>query len=210
MKVYIGPYKNYIGPYQLVNLLRHVGMSNEITLENIEDWLYSTWVGKFFCWIHKIRRNRLMKITIHKYDTWNMDTTLSFIITPMLEQLRNNKHGYVLVDNKDVPKSLRSAAGRDDNEALSIQRWNWVMDEMIFTFDQLRSGGDWEDKFYEDNIDYNELKVNEARMTNGYKNELKAHEARMTSGYKNELKAHEARMTNGYRLFGKYYRSLWD
>ena len=52
------------------------------------------------------------QIVIHPWDTWDMDYTLSYIITPMLEQLKETKHGY--------PSNL------------TLERWNEILDEMIW------------------------------------------------------------------------------
>jgi hypothetical protein len=116
---------------------------------------------------------RKISIKLDKYDTWNMDHTLSLIILPMLKQLKETKHGSPFVDDIDVPEHLRSfnAAPKEndwDTDEFFFARWDWVMDEMIWTFET----------HIEDNyFDYVE---------------------------------NEERLANGLRLFGKYFRSLWD
>ena len=54
-------------------------------------------------------------VHIDKWDTWNMDVTLSHIIAPMLVQLKETKHGY--------PANLTEAG------------WNEILDEMIWAFE---------------------------------------------------------------------------
>ena len=43
MKVYIGPYKNWIGPYQLADMIPFI---SEDTSFRIGTWLSKTWVNE--------------------------------------------------------------------------------------------------------------------------------------------------------------------
>ena len=121
------------------------------------------------------------QIVIHDWDTWSMDHTLSYIIVPMLKQLKETKHGAPAVEFKDVPeelmppdaeavKKLYMQNGETDENF--FKRWDWVLDEMIWAFTYKR-----------DNFD---------------------------TLMDKDPKAAQERMTNGFRLFGKYYENLWD
>ena len=85
------------------------------------------------------RRSRCESI-LGIHGAWNY--TLAHIILPMLKQLRKDKHGAPCVDDKDVPKELRSTAAPpkkhewdvDDNH---FKRWDWVMGEMIVAFEMV-------------------------------------------------------------------------
>ena len=55
-------------------------------------------IGKY-----KKSGERNIKVHIDPYDTWNMDSTLSHIILPMLIQVRETKHGSPVIDDEDVP-----------------------------------------------------------------------------------------------------------
>lgn len=120
------------------------------------------------------------QITIHNWDTWSMDHTLSYIIVPMLIQLKDTKHGAPNVDNDDVPEELRMPDGwkethyniDGETDEQFFNRWDWILDEMIWAFTYKR-----------DNFD---------------------------SLLDNNREAVQARMSNGFRLFGKYYENLWD
>lgn len=121
-----------------------------------------------------------VKVKIHKYDTWNMDMTLAFVILPMLQQLKRTKHGSPYIDNADVPENLRldDNSNQDDAYWRSFHaRWDYVIDEMIFGFSQLVCGND--------GIDYNDFQSE-------------------------DYKKNQARLANSFMLFGKYYQSLWD
>jgi len=218
MKVRIGPYKNWIGPYQISQkiffwLKFHGSLKDEQherwdyrACDKLGDWLADTWVNDFCVWIDK-KRTRLIDVKIDKYDTWNMDETLAHIIHPMLVQLKKDKNGAPWVDDEDVPEHLRSTAAPPkenewDTDELFFDRWEYVLDEMIFAFDAIR--GDWEEKFYSGNIDiaWEKQENGLSKMINGPNNTFKVD----AEGRRN---FHD-RMQNGFRLFGKYYQNLWD
>lgn len=149
---------------------------------------------------YKKTGSRTISIKLDPYDTWNLDETFSLLAVPLLKQLKETKHGAPKVDDEDVPDHLKSfAAPPKENEwdidANWFDRWDWVMDEMIWAHEQIadKSG---EEKFF----DYSEVKENTS-VTDRIM-ALKVDEG--------GLKAYEDRIKNGLRLFGKYYRGLWD
>ena len=183
MKVNIGPYRDWIGPYQIADMV-FFWLPNHIhndrwdykLRDRFGEWLADTWVNTLCEWIHS-KKHRKIKIKIDRYDTWGMDHTLALIIIPMLKQIKETKHGSPFVDDKDVPKRLRStsAAPKEnewDTDEFHHDRWDYVLDEMIWAFEQIVSDEDpWD-------------------MT--------------------DLKERNKRINNGTMLFGKYYRALWD
>lgn len=192
MKVYLSNYRNHwLSPYTILEKVffwREIDYDEPIIdrLANILNPFCQTLL-KFLDFVHP----RINYVKIDKWDTWSMDCTLGNIILPMLKQLKETNHGYHIVDIEDVPVELRGTTHEEyesqlyfdwyqDNqiENLGSARWDWVMSEMIWTFEQLVN--DTDDQFF----------------VNGYDEE--------------GLKKHEDRMANGFRLFGKYYRGLWD
>jgi len=209
MKVYIGPYKNWVGPYQIAEKLLFWMDKNDDRVHNFGHWLAGgdekeSWLMKLCTWVES-KRHRKMKVKIHKYDTWSMDSTLAVIILPMLKQLNATKHGAPYVDNKDVPKELRAKVkneyGTDDTH---FERWDWVMNEMIWAFEQLQPECDWESKYHSGEIDivWKPCEDGMSEMTKGPKDTHKFD----SKGYMK----HSKRIDNGLRLFGVYYRGLWD
>lgn len=86
--------------------------------------------------------DQVVEVQIDPWDIWSMDHTLAPIILPMLIQLKETKHGAPPVDMTDVPENLRindveSKAYWDKGETDEkfFERWDWVMDEMIYAFD---------------------------------------------------------------------------
>ena len=168
-----------------------------------------TLLYNFLQWIHD-KRERKIKVRIDSYDTWSMDSTLAYIVLPMLKQLNETKHGSPWVDDEDVPEELRSTSAppkenewdTDDNHH---KRWNWAINEMIFAFEtKVGDLEDWGDQFHTGNSD-----IGFEKMENGNSRMVRGPED--TSHFDVEgHKAYQARISNGFRLFGKYYEGLWD
>ena len=194
MRVNIGPYRNWIGPYQIANAIffwvdrRGIWADEDPRFdrwdykasEKFGDWLADTWVNDLCNWIDKFKK-RKVKIKLDSYDTWSMDHTLALIIHPMLVQLKSTNHGYFSVDVEDTP--IEAGEPNDyGSDSKAEERYNWVMDELIWTFDQLAN--------YVDDLSFYDQK---------------------TEKYDFEAsKKYNDRINNGLRLFGKYYRGLWD
>ena len=203
MKIKIGSY-----PTRLVSNVHSRHMNNkygfawpetqdyeDYYLEAIEDMLQSFY--NFFNWIWFDRRTQKQVIRIDKHDTWSMDSTLAPIILAMLKQLQETKHGAPFVDDKDVPMILRSKSAppkenewdTDDNH---FKRWDWVLDEMIWAFEE-KSRDDWQSDYYT----YEEDKD-------------AAFGLKLVWEDRKGQEEHQARISNGLSLFGKYYEGLWD
>lgn len=215
MRVKIGKYKNgWIGPHQIADTLKLVGVS-EVQCDAIGEWLSKTWLKPFCEWVynHNPFRHRKIKIHIDRWDTWSMDETLAQIIAPMLRQLCKEKHGAPVVENADVPEHLRTtdATAKENYEETDenfFKRWDWVMDEMIWSFEQLEGKVDWEYQFHsgKSNIVWEKCSNSNGGDTYEMVRGPKDTHVFDSEGYSK----HFARMQNGYRLFGKYYLSLWD
>lgn len=188
MKVYINkPRNHWLSPYTIAEKIvfwRRVDILDDPLADKINEILMPVMevVQKVLDVIHP----KINYVKIDKWDTWGMDTTLAPIILPMLKQLKATKHGSPLVDDADVPEELRYMKGKSKkaqahNENLIHERWDWVMNEMIWAFEQLANEeGVW------GIIDVD------------------------SEGWRKRLVAHEARVDRGTALFGKYFRALWD
>jgi hypothetical protein len=120
----------------------------------------------------------------------------------MLRQLQATKHGAPHTDDSDVPEYLQShmAQPREhewDIDDLHFMRWDWILAEMIWAFEQ-KVDDDADSKFFDhsecepgrkpwDSEEYKKIKYDQA-----------GHEA------------WQARKANGFRLMGKYFENLWD
>jgi hypothetical protein len=196
MKVYLSNYRNHwLSPYTILEKVffwREIDYDEPMIdrLANILDPFCQALL-KFLDFVHP----KVTYVKIDRWDTWSMDSTLAPIILPMLKQLRASNHGSGFVELEDVPEHLRYSTYEqwDSQECFDFYhdhkvkegdcdihaRWNWVLDEMIWAFEQI-CDDDHDAQFH----------------TNGFDVE----------GYQK----HNDRINNGTRLFGKYYRGLWD
>jgi hypothetical protein len=208
MKVKIGNYSNRLicnihsnhmnKKYGIVNWPDNQDYEDHV-LEAIDDGVQTVydWVN----WLWFDRRTQTVKVRIDRWDTWSMDHTLAPIILPMLVQLKETKHGAPIVDDEDVPKQLHmtkkeKAAFNKDGSTNDkfFKRWDWIMDEMIWAFEQ-KNRDHWQNDYYGPYIEGEDSKVLSGRF------EWIDDKGR---------DAHQKRMSNGFKLFGKYYEALWD
>jgi hypothetical protein len=243
MKANINNYKNYYGPYQLAQTLMFWVPKEKdeygipmaaVRVHRFGEWLahgsirpepeigdpYLIWGDRPLTWLHRLllwvdkKRTRRIDVRIDPWDTWSMDTTLGYIIRPMLHELNKNKNGAPFVDAEDVPEHLRPTeeevqefmkSGSTDDK--HFERWDWVIGEMIFAFESLDGGAnqDWENQFTTGKYDFRFEKIDErgtSRLVNGPNHTAETDwEGR---------KAYGERIQNGFRLFGKYFQSLWS
>ncbi len=240
MRVKIGPYRSWFGPYQLAEKilfwipkekdeygfphtakrvhdfgewLAHGSVEPEPEVGEVSKWgedRTETWLYKLLRWIDK-KRKRKIYVHIDKWDTWSMDDTLAHIILPMLKQLNENKHGAPYVDDEDVPEYLRSTTAKELSEE---EKNNGHTDDNHF------KRWDW---VMNEMIFAFDSKVNdiEDQFTTGeydyqsVKQEngtyLMVHGPNHTAVTDwDARKAYYDRVKNGFRLFGKYYEGLWD
>lgn len=115
MKVYIGNYPKWIGPYQIAKVFP------KFTRSYIEE---CTWLDKLCNYIYS-KRKRVVYVQVDYSDVWNVDNTLSHLIVPVLQKYKATTKSYGEVDEPDMPKDI---------EPNSEAAYNWALDEMIFAF----------------------------------------------------------------------------
>ena len=260
MRVYIGPYTNWVGPYQIADkIFFWCKKYPDDKLEERWDYRAKEWLGEFLAhgfqankearaegifraegrrkrkeehktWFYKLllwiesKKKRRIEVKLDRWDHWNVDGTLSPIILPLLKQLKEHKHGSGMVDLEDVPEHMRTTTTenwdaqkcfefyeKEAPEGYDVHsRWDYVLDEMIWAFEQLQPDYDWEAQYSQGEIDWLSVpckwdangKVLAYEMQEGPDHTYKVNwEARMK---------HQERISNGLRLFGKYYQNLWD
>jgi hypothetical protein len=223
MKVYLG---NYVHTWTTQRAehwwfkFRYDKWDWEVEEED-HDWLDRLFMKLCDGWNHTVNRlvnktwgarNRVMYVKIDNYDYWSADHTLALIIYPLLKKLQEKKHGSPNVDDEDVPDNLKTPDDYKASEKMTNgevdeywhDRWQYVLGEMIWAFEQLTI--DWEEQFYsgETDLQFEPVEGNEklSRLVEGPNHTFEVDREGMT--------AHQNRMDNGLRLFGKYYRGLWD
>jgi len=217
VKVYTNKYRyHWLSPY---TILEKVFFWREI---DYEEPLIDKWSDRLQPICEALRKvldkvhPKIDYVKIDYWDTWGMDNTLAPIILPMLKQLRETKHGSPIVDLEDVPEYLRAsgtaehdsqgvfefykeAEAYEDEWAHLHIRWEWVLDEMIWAFEQ-KVDDDAEGQFF----DHSECDDEKFPWDKDgeYQSKIKVDWV--------GLKAWQKRKENGFRLFGKYYEALWD
>ncbi len=225
MKIYTSKYRNHwISPYTILEKLLFWKDWENIDYDTpwVEKWAnrlqpFCQALNKFLDLIHP----RIEYVKIDYWDTWSMDTTLAPIVLPMLKQLKATKHGSCQVDLEDVPEELRTTSfqqydgqkifefydsGETDEWYNGVhRRWDWVMDEMIWAFEQL-CDDDHERQFWKvhPEIDFKKYPEDEGKEVVPVRWSVEG------QCDWDGLKKHNERIDNGLRLFGKYFRGLWD
>ena len=207
MKIYINkPKDNWLSPFRIIEKVvfwREIDYDEPI----VEFW--AKVLTPFCNVLHDVRNfiNRDIKyIKIDRWDAWSIEHTLSPIILPILKELKRVKHGAPFIDDEDVPPKLRANRGKggvvpdihkidDGTDKNFFKRFDYILDEMIWTFEQL-SMDDHEGKFYD------HTKSRKIKDLNKSVSKIKVDRV--------GLRKHNERIDNGLRLFGKYYRALWD
>lgn len=240
MNIKIGKYKDTINCYGLANKLCFwvKPIKDEYGMKSKPDWVHHfgewltygsvkpepkvgevfsmlddgrklTWFARLLYWLQG-DRGRTVKIQINAWDTWSMDHTLALIIVPMLKQLKEKTHGAPFVDDEDVPEELKSTSApakenewdTDDNH---FKRWNYVLDEMIWAFQHIVNDDNWQEEFYSGTPRFKSI-----QLENGMSQVIEDTEPDAFRVDHEGMRKVEDRIKNGTKLFGKYYRSLWD
>ena len=221
MKVYKSCYRSHwISPYTVLEYVffwtawskcgRNRGIVEDADYVDHPAWVerateYLGPVCHAVRWVLDLVHPQINMVRLDRWDTWSFDHTLADIILPGLKQLKADKHGAPFTDDEDVPEYLRSHMAQPkenewDTDSLHFMRWDWILDEMIWAFEQ-KVTDDAESQFF----DHSECPSDpDARLED------------LTSGA-SKVKYDEAghqvwldRKRNGFRLFGKYYEALWD
>lgn len=237
MKVHLGKYTNWVGPFQIAEMVFFwkdkyeddivhefgeflaYGFAKKTNPRSLNDDRPKTWLYKLCEWVES-KKKRKIKIKIDPWDTWSADATIAMLVLPLLKQLRASKHGSGYIDLNDVPVELRYSETEeyDAQECFEFYhkstdklkcdvhtRYEWALDEMIWTFEQLQPDCDWEAQYSTGDIDFEFGPVegkNLSKMVHGPNHTYKVDWAARN--------AHQARIVNGLRLFGKYMQTLWD
>ena len=235
MKVKIGNYVGWVGPYQIAQAilffvpkvkdeygfphtdprvnkfgewLAHGSIAPDTKTWRLSGERPKTWLYKFCDWV-QTKRKRTVKVHIDRWDIWSMDITLAYIILPMLKQLKKKHQGAPYTDDEDVPEELRSTAcAPKENE--------WDTDENHFKrwnwimgemifAFESKLDDSWEDQFRSGEHDTYFERTDDSEFS-----EMKEGPNHTYKCDYEGMHKYQDRIKNGFRLFGKYYEGLWD
>lgn len=201
MKINIGPYLTWWGPYQVLGLLQYIGFSKDTT----DNWAEKSpqWFTDICQWIHD-RYKRKIKIKIDKYDTWSMDSTLALIIVPMLEQLKNTKNGtpISMFENKDGLDETGNPS--EEAHAKAIERWDTILDHMIWSFKQVIEEDYESFQIVKGEMDFSKHEEDIGKTCIPLRWKVEP-----VTNY-NAMYAYHERIQEGLDLFSSNFRNLWD
>ena len=224
MKIYKSCYRNHwISPYTIIEYVffwtdwsrcaRNRGVVEDKDYVDHPAWVdtvvdYVSPISRAVQWVLDLVHPQINVVKIDRWDTWSMDHTLADIVLPMLRQLKETKHGAPYTDDEDVPEYLRSYMAQPkenewDTDSLHFMRWDWILAEMIWAFEQ-KVDDESDSKFF-DHSAYESTRAGNKQWLDDMSNAV--------SRVKYDQEGHEAwqkRKSNGFRLFGKYYENLWD
>jgi len=128
---------------------------------------------------------RKIDVRIDKYDTWNMESTLAYIVLPMLKQLKATTHG--------SPGDMIEFQQTSNSAQYSFDFYE--------EFEQINT--DWEAQFHSGEHDFYFEEINDYCIMKHGPNDTHKFDSEGYFKFQNC-------MQEGFELFGKYYRNLWD
>ena len=224
MKIYKSCYRSHwISPYTVIEYVffwtawskcgRNRSIVDDKDYVDHPAWVESVteYVGPIcnaIRWVLDIVHPQINIVKLDRWDTWSFDHTLADIILPGLKQLKKDKHGAPFTEDDDVPEYLRSHMAQPkenewDTDSLHFMRWDWILDEMIWAFEQ-KVRDDAEGQFFDHSAYKDDKKGTDTWLDDMTKGASK------TKYDKEGHQAWQTRKANGFRLFGKYYENLWD
>jgi hypothetical protein len=226
MKINIGPFSSDIIPVRDWERTYERWRSDSYYLDEEDYTWYDKVIMGFFeklgdfvrplnRWSNN--RERRIKIRIDNYDVWNADHTLAMIIHPTLVKLKEVQHGACHVDPEDVLEHLRPSDEPDDTNGYvdntHFDRWNYVLDEMIWAFEQCAKSDKGDDQFHHNSEQLEMISTplgdNPKLLSIDFNYQKDPTKPKYWVDTEAK-KLHYDRISNGLRLFAKYYFSLWD
>ena len=236
MKINIGPYTSWFGPYQLAEKLCFWAKKekDEYGFEHDADWVhdFGDWLAhgsvrskerkthkfmgedrpvthlyKLLSWIESKKKRRI-DIRIDNYDTWGTDTTLSHIIIPLLKQLRDTTHGY-------PADFMNDKSDFTDQLFFEGEGFEYPEDSGFEKWKETIDKMIWA---FEQVIDYNwedqyrsgNIEFDCVPCEDSDNWELVKGDGDTSEADYDGMRKHQERMQEGFELFGKHFRSLWD
>lgn len=120
----------------------------------------------------KSKAKRKISVRIDKWDTWSLDHTLAHIIAPALKQMRRSKQGipggvfdYSHHDTMKLGTPEHRKAEKKSHRD-GIKKWEAIMDQMIWSFEEVRRDSPNEPDITKDKKAYFAY---QARVSDGFK-----------------------------------------
>ena len=146
------------------------------------------------------KKPRIEKVSVHPWDTYSADNTLAMVIYPVLVAYKKDVQDKGVVPADFLDTVDVTGISDEDAQALheklfneALLKWEGLLDEMIWSFDEVRGDYAGEEAFFkikDENADLGDL-GNRYDIDN------------------NGLNDYYEKIDMGLQLFARYYRSLW-
>ena len=149
------------------------------------------------------KSDNVCEVEVTRKDCWSLDYTLAQVIHPALVTFASGIQSTAYVENEDVPDELKTAEAEEDYDLLD-KKWNYVLQEMIWGFGQIKNDLVDEPLTYEYSHEPVTKENEDGTIT------MVDHGLKHVPENVVPHKEYYERLTNSTRLFGKYYRNLWN
>ena len=114
---------------------------------------------------NKRTEDDIFEVEVTSKDCWYLDYILAQVIHAALVKFRADLYSYSMVDDEDLPPNFS-----EDSEEDSENRWKYVLDEMIWGFEEIKTWGENEPMAYRSKewADYNKRIANSTRLFGKY------------------------------------------
>ena len=135
MKVNIGPYKSWFGPYQIAEkILFWKDKDDDVVYELGEKLNNIKWLYKLCNWVGS-KKKRTVKVHIDHYDTWSLDHTLALVILHALKKFKEDNTGFPCGIRPDP--NGETETGKPCGNCGCEKEWDIILDKMIWSFEQI-------------------------------------------------------------------------
>jgi len=237
MRVKIGNYTSWFGPYQLASVLCFWAkpVADEYGFKSEPDWVHNfgEWlahgnvepeskVGDITVLFDETRKttrlynlltwihskkSRTIKVHIDRWDTWSADNTLSHIILPLLKRLQIEKQGSPLVDDSDVPEHLRSTSAPKKEDEWSTDDYFHLRWEYVLK-EMIFAFESNLDDGWKDQFYSGNYNFQMKKLESGNSEMIRGEDDTSKTDF-DGIELYQARISKGFILFGKYYEGLW-
>lgn len=152
-------------------------------------------------------------------DLWSLDYTLSHLLVQSMIKFRDaERDGYGFVALEDAPEHLRAEKTDDLWDEKAKERYDWMLNEVIFALEEVANGNDGSSEFFPATIGSLKIDSLDEKILNPFTGEMEEtfsisfNEAMDELSAEMDWKGYTAyldRVRNGLTLFGKYYQSFW-
>jgi hypothetical protein len=149
--------------------------------------------------------DRRCKVKIERHDLYDVPGTVSLLIVPLLEKLLESlDNGPFNVEDKDLPKELRRTEDEDWDYDREVTRSRYVIEQMLFSFKEILDPS----LASEGNVEYLSKAIEWNEKGEATLFEIEQGPNHTATFDIRKVKARQKKVDTGLRLFAKYLQQL--